>query len=522
MKFRRDKKDRELQDEYLRQKQDEPDAVFTVLFYLFKFIATILGVAIRSVPAIVSTLGILWLTNNSHIALAVLVTLIIVVLIVADVMNRLPKFVTHIVPFTSDSRRIVKFFKRLRARRRGKEILYDIGLLTDRTSYEFSNPAEFYIGKKESVFLVKPLRGIAPKKVVETVEANKSRWDAKRVRTEVLSRGRVKFTLFHVDPLDDVFLLEDPAELDLKTVSVECAINDVGEKVTMTFEGVAGLLVGGDVGSGKTAGMTTMLLPFALSPDVHMTVIDGKGSGDWITFEPAADKFHSGSLETKDLEQIRDLLEDEVKELSSRFEETKDAKREDLTLDSNFWNMTLEERRKENMKFHLIVIDEAQTVLDEKQHTKENREIVNRIVTLVATLVRMGRSAGFLTVIMTQKPTVDSVPSTIRGQLSLRIAFRVNDSDAERVTLGSIPEQEGAPRATEIPIKRKGGAVMKDVEKGGELTAIRFAYLSERRQGEIMNEFVKKHGRRNVEQTDKSQFSFSLDEYTKVEDSAVA
>lgn len=86
----------------------------------------------------------------------------------------------------------------------------------------------------------------------------------------------------------------------------------------------------------------------------------------------------------------------------------------------------------------------------------------------VATIVRKGRSAGWCVMLLTQKPTADSIPTNIRDNCVVRFALRVITREAAEAVLGMIPDND--PKPTEIPSKRCGGAV-------GHTMSIRFDYL---------------------------------------------
>ena len=75
--------------------------------------------------------------------------------------------------------------------------------------------------------------------------------------------------------------------------------------------------------------------------------------------------------------------------------------------------------------------------------------------------------------LLTQKPTADSIPTNIRDNCVVRFALRVTTREAAEAVLGSIPD--GDPKPTEIPSTRRGGAVVQ--AEDGHTQSVRFAYL---------------------------------------------
>lgn len=100
---------------------------------------------------------------------------------------------------------------------------------------------------------------------------------------------------------------------------------------------------------------------------------------------------------------------------------------------SNFWH------RGPSVEVPLVfaVIDECQTFLDPRQLiTKERKMIGAEIHAVVNYLVRKGRSAGVVSILATQKPTADSLPTDIRDNATLRLCFGVQSVYAASAVLG--------------------------------------------------------------------------------------
>ncbi|WP_169241921.1 FtsK/SpoIIIE domain-containing protein [Bifidobacterium olomucense] len=236
-----------------------------------------------------------------------------------------------------------------------------------------------------------------------------------------------------------------------------------GTDATLTIGNTSGVVVGGVPGSGKTAGMMVIVLALYLSGCVRLHIIDGKGGDDWTWAKPAAT-----DLVRDDLDLVHDLLlrlDDEMKSRMSSMRPRYGA--------SNFWNITPDRRP----PLEVVIIDECQTYFDLKGVLggKEAKAKAGEILAAATDIVKKGRSAGFLLFAITQKPTVDSLPSALRDNCENRICFRVKTPEAARAVLGDQPE--GSPSPTDIPPARRGGAIIG--LDSGQVTQCRFAYVSE-------------------------------------------
>lgn len=264
------------------------------------------------------------------------------------------------------------------------------------------------------------------------------------------------------NPLDDAIEIKasDLAQWDGKTVVY--GLTEDGEPAKLSYAQTSGIVVGGVPGAGKSAGATLLTLPLLASPKASVAIFDGKGGMDWHWAEKAASLYNNDcdlDLETatEQLEQLAQRCVDDLK--SHTWSES----------DPDFWHAGASALH----PFHLVVIDECQTLFDTTGRSKDDKALVERCKRAVATIVRKGRSAGWCVMLLTQKPTADSIPTNIRDNCVVRFALRVTTREAAEAVLGSIPD--GDPRPTEIPAPRRGGAVVQGED--GHTQSVRFAYL---------------------------------------------
>lgn len=251
---------------------------------------------------------------------------------------------------------------------------------------------------------------------------------------------------------------------------LQFGIGEDGRPRSLDLRNISGVVVGGVPGSGKTAAMTALVSGLLTSESVALAVIDGKGGTDWDWVEPRASLFAKDGLDDLNLVQVIDGIVDLMR--------YRLATQKDLRGSSNFWDLPLSP----SSPAVILLIDECQTIFDMRGPSKENRDRASHACAQVEKLVRLGRAAGIITILMTQKPTVDSLPSAIRDNASLRVAFRVATSAAEESILGDAARTSSV-RATEIAPNMRGVAVVADPD--GALERVRFGFIPENRAADL-------------------------------------
>ncbi len=329
--------------------------------------------------------------------------------------------------------------------------------------------------------LITPIPGKDFGSMSDSIKKNQGVFDAVRTQIEALPGGGIRAKFFQDDPLDEAQTRETPATLSPEKMKVICAVDSDGNDVGIQFGDSSGMVVGGIPGSGKTAGITSFLLPLALSEYVDLSVIDGKGGEDWTAYGPRCSTYVRGD---EDLDPIVEFLESFHGEMLERLESQKQA-----LGTSNFWNATPDVRLEAGEKFKLLVIDECQGIFETGGRSKEEKEKLGQILRYCSAVVKRGRSAGFFIIFCTQKPTSESLPTAIRDNAGLRIAFRLTTTAAEQAVLGATPDDANAPRAISIPASRKGGAVL--ATDTGKLEPVRFYYVPEDVQERLLKEEAK-------------------------------
>ena len=201
--------------------------------------------------------------------------------------------------------------------------------------------------------------------------------------------------------------------------------DEAGALRRLPLSNVSGVVVGGLPGSGKSAWLASALGAFGSLPGAQFIVVDGKGGQDLECLRDRSSGFLNDDL---DLPEILTALRGVQQLVRTRI-------RNAYTLfgSSNFWNAGPTSQA----PVVFLVVDECQTFLDPRQLVgKEAKATGAEIHAAINYLVRKGRSAGVVTILATQKPTADALPTDVRDNASLRVCFGVQSSFAAAAVLG--------------------------------------------------------------------------------------
>lgn len=356
----------------------------------------------------------------------------------------------------------------------GNDMLKMTGIVSINDEKEYD--CEAYQDDKGNIILriIEKLYVITSEDVMNRLEENRDKYGATRIIEADKGDAWMKIVLFTTDPLEEDQVISEPMPLDEDSMKVVCAVDSVGEPQSISFKQVSGMTVSGVPGSGKTAGLTSFLLPVALSENVELNIVDGKGGHDWAAYKPICAYY---SNDDEDLQALRDYLQSAVDEVRERVQKMP----EKLGV-ADFWHASAERRRAAGLKHKIIVIDECQTFF-EKRTNKEENALIQDIVRLATSLVKKGRSAGITLIATTQKPTSESLPTGLRDNCPLRVCFRVTTKEAQKAALG---DTSGDDRIDALSIRNAGGAVI--LSEKGDASRVRFYYMSPSDQERLINE----------------------------------
>lgn len=276
--------------------------------------------------------------------------------------------------------------------------------------------------------------------------------------------GEVNLWAFEDDPLA---AMVEPVEWDGDWKRLPVGRTRSGEVAYVRVAENSGTVVGGLPGGGKTAGLGSMLVPLVKHPATQFAIFDGKGGADWAWLRPRAAQWTN---DDEDRAVVTEALEGLVQVMRDRLGTLMEKRG-----GSSLWNTG---GPSVDLPLLVVVVDECQSWLDAgavPKGDKDAKDHRDRAEAALAALVRKGRSAGIWTIVATQKPTSDSLPTTIGTNAAAAISFGVKTPEAERAVMGSAPGDLD-PRATDLP-DRPGMAVLG--REDGSRVVVRFAYVDE-------------------------------------------
>lgn len=269
---------------------------------------------------------------------------------------------------------------------------------------------------------------------------------------------------------------------------IPVAIREDGQTWMLSVANQSAMLVGGLPGSGKSAAMTNLIGQFLPKDNVQVSVVDGKGGADWEWVEPRAAVYTN---EDEDLARVLEIVTRLQAIMRWRLRHMKEVRGT-----SNFWK----QGPTPDMPLMVLVMDEIQTFLDKTEiqgttdeDTKRQKAISTQIHGRLSQLVKKGRSAGMFTILMTQKPTADAIPTNLRSNAGLSVGFRVMNAETVKAIYGDYIE----PSPTDISTDTPGVAVLPR-EDGAGYERVRFFYLDEQRAEVMAQENA--HHRRELTQ----------------------
>lgn len=294
------------------------------------------------------------------------------------------------------------------------------------------------------------------------------------------------------NPLKKGFVVNSADEIEVENngggVKVYNTI-DIDNKIRpTTLNEVSGILVGGLPGAGKSAFLITLCSALIKQDLIDLTILDLKGdSTDWDNFKDVANivQFEKNyTTGESNLEEIHDMIQTFADGTEQRMRTFRDE-----TGSTNFWHEPVTPKN----KIRMIVIDECQEAFDTTGMTNDEKATVDKIISQCTRIVKKHRSYGGIAVFATQRPDQNSVPTPIRSNCGMRIAFRLAEKTVETMTLGT-PADDETISATDIGGEGMQGTAVISNGSDGKREMIRYAYLDSKDLAEEMEEVVEERG----------------------------
>lgn len=208
------------------------------------------------------------------------------------------------------------------------------------------------------------------------------------------------------------------------------------------------LLVGGETGAGKTTWLKSTLTALATvhKPEtLQLLIVDPKGV-DFLRLAPLSNLLQPIAVEPQEAEAAVGWLVDQVSDRRQRFLSAPADSLEKYNAQAQ-----------EPLPYLVAVVDEITNLVDLTGGKK------GRFHRQLKWLAGIGRSFGIRLILATQNPKADILDTHLRGNLGLRIAFRVSTAEHSKVILGTA----GAEKLLGIKgrlLARLGGARLQELQ----------------------------------------------------------
>lgn len=222
-------------------------------------------------------------------------------------------------------------------------------------------------------------------------------------------------------------------------MKVYLGIDESGEDFWFDSTGHSGMMVSGVPGSGKTVMLRRYVDTLRDIGLTEVFVFDGKGTADLNYLDKYNVRVFSGTPENSE-----DVLEG-LRMVRDRLHEARGVKmngdpRLEFDLDLGDEPKPSEKIRREDRAFPeaIIVIDECQGFFPVKGLSKEENKAREEASQIIRECMALGRSLGFFTVLATQKPAAEAIPTVVRDNAVLRASGRLRTIEAEKMAFGEV------------------------------------------------------------------------------------
>lgn len=215
--------------------------------------------------------------------------------------------------------------------------------------------------------------------------------------------------------------------------------------------------VGGASGFGKSVLLRELSCAIVLDLRVQLVIFDGKRSNDFEHVRKIAHAFHEGA-EDREVEaqiaELRRLIDECLRR--AKFLKTLPPEERSPKVTS-----ALATKYPKDLSPIVFIYDEVQEGTEYGvKGIKEDMQIRREYASLLTRLARIARSAGIFMVLSSQKPDAGVIPSSIMGNCSIRVAFKVSEQVHNDQILGTSARKNGID-ATMFGARDRGMAWLK-------------------------------------------------------------
>lgn len=229
----------------------------------------------------------------------------------------------------------------------------------------------------------------------------------------------------------------------------------------------ANVTVGGVPGSGKSGWINLLLGHLAFLPAVRVVVVD-------LKFGVEAEPWRRRISEVIDnTDDAVDLVERLLRIVETRYRHMR------AVGVRNAWvpgYLTADD------PVLVVVFDEVADLFPTA--TREEKDRTALVTSRLRQLVSLGRAAGVITVLSTQKPTAESLPTAIRDLTTVRVCFKTTTAAQTEAVLGDGWRESGLNPADFDAVTQRGYAVATGTSGG--LVLCRTALLTDEHVADIV------------------------------------
>jgi S-DNA-T family DNA segregation ATPase FtsK/SpoIIIE len=203
------------------------------------------------------------------------------------------------------------------------------------------------------------------------------------------------------------------------------------------------LLVGARPRRGKTAASRVAAAPFVLDPTVSIRCFDGKGGRDWIATRPICDQYVVGA-DDEAVEALLQALSELKRDVERGFALLRELPEDECPDNKVTEEITSNPRYK--LPVRLVIIDELQNYITAGQGAPRQRgeqTIGEKIADRLVWLAKNGPALGVILLLITQRPSSESLPTELRSQIGTRFGLKVDDWRSSNMILGDSKNTEG-------------------------------------------------------------------------------
>lgn len=215
------------------------------------------------------------------------------------------------------------------------------------------------------------------------------------------------------------------------------------------------MLIGSKPGAGKTFTARCVAAPYILDPTVPIYVANGKFDGAWAPLKDFATRYVRGRSDEQ-ARAVLDMLRDVQAEMDRRFTD----------------HMGDRSKVVESMGLPpmLVIVDELQNYTTNGAPTDEllrgkKATLGQWIDHYLVDIAKNGRAAGIILVLITQRPSDESLSTELRAQVGTRFALKTMDYHTSNMILGNVSKL--GIDASIIDARHRGlGIFQPDMEEG--------------------------------------------------------